>query len=677
MPPGGRRVAAAITLFASIMTARAGELEPALAALAQVSPRTVSAVVIELEGARPMSDYAALVAGLPRSARPGRLATLMRQDFEAAAAPVLTELQAANGWGVQSLWIAHSIAVNVARSKLAQLAALPGVARIVSDASLRSAAVRQTHGATGAAGQRAMSDPPPAPAQPQAVELPSSMLAVAKGQALNLPPHFLSLDVLAGWQRGHAGQGVTVAVVDSGVSLNARAISQRYRGRPADWFDPYAQHRQPVDLSGHGTLVAGLLVGTLVDDTPIGVAPEARWMAARLFDDAGKGSESAVQRIYQWVLDPDGDPSTSDAPDIVNNSWGLPQSAGRCDKTFARALTALRTADIHVVFAAGNDGPARGSSMSPANNPGVLSVGALNADRTVAARSSRGPSGCGGGAFPSVYAPGVNLPALDQIAAATGSAAIADGTSFAAAAVSGALAVLRGAAPQASSTDIEAVLMRTAQREPADAASADAVLSPDLGAALAVLRPLESAVAAGVPVLRWRPAMEPAHQPVEVSVRSLSTVLPWSVNATEIKPSPMPVSGTLQARGNGWAYQPDPAKPASVRFDVATLEGRRLVVELLPQVPVAVSVAPRQSVKTSVNDPVLISIDPKLQGTQADALRLTSPLRGGKVRLLANGRLQYTPPANFLGTDQFTYSMRGDSSPPAAPTTVMVQVVRQ
>ncbi len=667
-------------------SAQAGELDPGLAALAQVSPRTSAAVVIELEGVRPLEYYAAQIAALPRAARPGQLAALMRRDYEAAAAPVLAELKALGAWGAQPLWIAHSIAVNVAHGKLAQLAELPSVKRIDSDAGMRSVAARQTPAHTGTTARRSGPDKVRAAANP-ALPVADSLAAVRDGLALSLPPHFLSLDVLSAWQRGHAGQGVTVAVVDSGVDLRAPAIAQGYRGRATDWFDPYAQQIGPTDATGHGTLVAGLLVGTLVDDTPIGVAPQAKWIAARLFDDSGQGRASAVQRIFQWVLDPDGDPATADAPDIVNNSWGMPQSTGKCDMSFARALAALRVADIHVVFAAGNDGPLPGTSMSPANNPGVLSVGALNADRSVAQRSSRGPSGCGGGAFPSVHAPGVNLPALDRIAAATGSAAVADGTSFAAAAVSGALAVLRSAAPQASRADIEALLLDPAPRA-VDAADADvqAVRSPSLRASLASLPLVPASASASAPttapVLRWSPSLE-AGRPVVISTDTLRSVLPWSVQAASIRPVAQPATGALESQAGvfawllgrtaSWHYVPDPVHPAPVRFNVRTNEGRELVVELAPR-PAALSTAssqPRQLVQTEANRSVSFRIDGSLG--DAPALRLTTPLRGGKVKHLGNGRIEYTPPANFVGTDQFTYASAGAS----AVTTVMVQVLPQ
>ncbi len=689
--PSPIRRAAALLLGAAFAQAHAGELDPSLAALANIAPRSSAAVVIELEGARSLEDYAAQIAPLARAARPGRLAQLMRQDYEAAAAPVLAELRGVGAWGVQGLWISHSIAVHVAHGKLAQIAELPSVKRIDSDASLRSAAPRQVP-SSGAMARRGNADQAPASgasankAPAPSAPLPAaddSLEALRTGRALQLPPHFLSLDVLSAWQRGFAGQGVTVAVVDSGVDLRTHAIAARYRAGAADWFDPYAQRAAPSDATGHGTLVAGLLVGGLVDDTPIGVAPRAMWIAARLFDDEGKGRASAVQRIYQWVLDPDGDPATPDAPDIVNNSWGLPQSAGRCDLSFARALAALQAADIHVVFAAGNDGPAPDTSMSPANNPGVLSVGALDAERSVAQRSSRGPSGCGGGAFPSLHAPGVNLPALDRIAAATGSAAVADGTSFAAAAVSGALAVLRSAAPQSSRAEIETLLLTHTLR---DASAADpSVRSPSLRNSLAALGAAPGAASPPVPAaLRWSPSVE-AGQPIAISPDALASVLPWSLRAAAVELVAPPASGRVESQVSAfarlfgadpaWLYTPEASHMAPLRLNVRTDDGRVLLVELAPRTAQAsdARAAPqRRSVQTAANRSVEVALGDALRGAQA--LRLTTPLRGGRVKDLGDGRIEYTPPKNFVGTDQFTVAMAGAGS---GMTTVLVQVLPQ
>ncbi len=58
-------------------------------------------------------------------------------------------------------------------------------------------------------------------------------------------------------------------------------------------------------------------------------------MAAKIFNDAGQATLSNIHLAFQWLLDPDGDPATVDAPDVVNASWGLTGGAlGACNMEF-------------------------------------------------------------------------------------------------------------------------------------------------------------------------------------------------------------------------------------------------------------------------------------------------------------------------------------------------------
>ena len=74
-------------------------------------------------------------------------------------------------------------------------------------------------------------------------------------------------------------------------------------------FDPYNQHPDaPIDLDGHGTHVLGVMLAGDASGEQLGVTPDAKWIAARIHNDSGQGSTSAIHRIFQWVLDPDNDP---------------------------------------------------------------------------------------------------------------------------------------------------------------------------------------------------------------------------------------------------------------------------------------------------------------------------------------------------------------------------------
>lgn len=260
------------------------------------------------------------------------------------------------------------------------------------------------------------------------------------------------------WSQGFTGQGVVVASMDTGVDASHPDLSSRWRGGSNSWYDPYNQYATPVDLNGHGTQTMGILVGGDASGNWIGVAPGARWIAVKIFDDRGRSNSTKIHAGFQWLLDPDGDPNTPDAPQVVNNSWTF--SNPGCYLDFEPDLQALRAAGILPVFAAGNGGPYSGSSYSPSNNPSAFAVGATDNKDQIYAYSSRGPTTCGGstGPFPELVAPGVNIFTSDLYGFYT----TLSGTSLAAPHVAGGLALLLSAYPNLSAGDQESALINSA-----------------------------------------------------------------------------------------------------------------------------------------------------------------------------------------------------------------------
>ena len=139
----------------------------------------------------------------------------------------------------------------------------------------------------------------------------------------------------------------------------------------------------------------------------VGTAPGASWIAARVFDDAGASTLSGLHAAFQWLLDPDGDPATDDAPDVVNASWVL-GSAPSCNLALQPDVQALRAAGILPVFAAGNFGSGASSSASPANYPESCSVGAVRQQRPDPLRQQPRPerrAGAGPASSPTWWRP--------------------------------------------------------------------------------------------------------------------------------------------------------------------------------------------------------------------------------------------------------------------------------
>jgi serine protease AprX len=268
------------------------------------------------------------------------------------------------------------------------------------------------------------------------------------------------------WNLGFTGQGIVVANMDTGVDVNHNDLIGRWRGGNNSWLDPNLEHvAGPFDDHGHGTQTMGILVGGDATGTAIGVAPDAQWIAVKIFNDAGEASVDSIRAGFQWLLDPDSDSNTDDAPDIVNNSWGYRSLVDICYLEFQQEIQTLKASEIAVIFSAGNEGPGLATSISPANNPESFAVGAVDQYQSIASLSSRGPSACvvENDVFPEVVAPGISIKTSDRtFGFLPDASAIVSGTSFAAPHVAGAMALLQSAFPAATIAELEAALRNTA-----------------------------------------------------------------------------------------------------------------------------------------------------------------------------------------------------------------------
>ena len=267
------------------------------------------------------------------------------------------------------------------------------------------------------------------------------------------------------WNLGITGAGVVVANMDTGVDLDHPDLSGRWRGGSNSWYDPNGEYPStPHDSNGHGTGTMGIMVGGDATGSSIGMAPGAQWIAVKIFNDSGVAATSVIHQGFQWLLDPDGDPETDDAPDVVNNSWGYDTLVDLCYLEFQLDIQILKAAGIVVVFSAGNEGPGTGTSISPANNLESFAVGAVSEYGFITNFSSRGPSACmlENDIFPEISAPGYNIKTADlEFIPGLGSYQYASGTSFAAPHVAGGLALLRGAFPDSTPSELEDALKTT------------------------------------------------------------------------------------------------------------------------------------------------------------------------------------------------------------------------
>ncbi|MFD6531319.1 S8 family serine peptidase [Streptomyces sp. NPDC060184] len=251
-------------------------------------------------------------------------------------------------------------------------------------------------------------------------------------------------------QYGDRGEGIVIASVDSGVQFDHPDLVAQYRGNNGDgtfthdynFYDPSgncAADGTPCDNNGHGTHT----MGTMVGKNGIGIAPNAKWIAAKGCESS-QCSDEYLLAAGQWILAPTDhngqNPRPDLAPNIVNNSWG----GG--DTTFYQDIVeAWNSAGIFEAFAAGNDGD--GTTCSTAHAPGsqapAYGVGAYDANGKIASFSGFGPSLVDGSAKPNISAPGVNVESTWP----GSSYNTENGTSMATPHVAGAVALLWSAAP--------------------------------------------------------------------------------------------------------------------------------------------------------------------------------------------------------------------------------------
>jgi hypothetical protein len=491
-------------------------------------------------------------------------------------------------------------------------------------------------------------------------------------------PNVAAVKAPALWSAGAYGQGTVVAVLDSGVDTSHPDLALRFRGGAGAWFDPYGQHATPYDRTGHGTWTAGVVVGGDAGGTSIGVAPQATFVAARIWNDAGSATATAIHRVFQWVLDPNGDGSGADAPDVVNGSWSY-GSIG-CNLEFQADLRALRAAGIVPVFAAGNFGPGSSTGASPANYPEALSVGAVDVGGAIAADSSRGPSACGGGTFPSVVAPGVNVVTTELFSLYT----IVSGTSLAAPHVSGALALLLSAVPSASPAQAEAALLQTARD--LGAAGPD----DDFGRGMID-------VEAALPVLTSAPPPPPVASPDAYTVPGgvASSIAAPGVLANDGSPSGAPLSALLAsapvhgavalAANGGFTYTPAAGYAGTDAFSYVATDGTRqsaaatvtLTVEATAPTASGDSYAVAENGTLSVAAPGVLANDADPAGRALSALLVAAPANG-TVTLQSNGAFTYVPRKNFYGADAFAYqASNGTTASATATVSITVTFVNQ
>ena len=109
----------------------------------------------------------------------------------------------------------------------------------------------------------------------------------------------LAVHTKAVHQRGIGGQGIGIAVVDTGLTPHPD-----YRDRIIGWYDPLYGRTEPYDDNGHGSHVAGIAAGngSLSQGTYLGIAPQASLVGVKVLNHKGNGTINDIMNGLQWIL---------------------------------------------------------------------------------------------------------------------------------------------------------------------------------------------------------------------------------------------------------------------------------------------------------------------------------------------------------------------------------------
>jgi serine protease AprX len=290
------------------------------------------------------------------------------------------------------------------------------------------------------------------------------------------------------WQKGYTGNGIDVALIDTGVApVSGLDDSAKVVVGPDLSFESQDADLRYLDTFGHGTHMAGIIAGRerakgnwwdyAWDYTNYyGMAPDARIVSLKLADHNGVVDVSQMIAAVDWVVQHRYDAGMNIR--VLNLSYGTYTTQSPQVDPLSFAAEVAWKSGIVVVASAGNDGDTTAGLTNPAFNPWVIAVGAADtkgtssyADDTVPSFSARQGGNFGTRGI-DLVAPGVGIVSTGvpgsyiyqtYPSARFGNGFIrGSGTSQAAAVVSGAAALLLSQRSGLSPDQVKALLMNGA-----------------------------------------------------------------------------------------------------------------------------------------------------------------------------------------------------------------------
>lgn len=283
------------------------------------------------------------------------------------------------------------------------------------------------------------------------------------GDVPNLGGNNWGLDMIQApevWENGHTGQGIIVAVIDTGVDINHQDLGNNIwsntREIPGNGIDDDGNgyiddvhgwnfnndNNNVLDNNGHGTHVAGIVAGVNNGVGVTGVAYNSQIMSIKALDESGSGSYSAIANGIYYAVD--------NGANVINLSLGGTFS----NRTLKSAIEYASSKGVVVVMAAGNSGGSTPDYPARYANQTGIAVGAVDANGNLTNFSNRS----GNTEMAYVTAPGQGI----YSSVPNNQYASYNGTSMATPYVAGVVALMLSANPNLTEAQIRSIITRTA-----------------------------------------------------------------------------------------------------------------------------------------------------------------------------------------------------------------------
>ena len=178
------------------------------------------------------------------------------------------------------------------------------------------------------------------------------------------------------------GEGVNVAVVDTGIDYNHPDLKDQYKGG----INEVTRGGDPMDDDGHGTHVAGTIAAE--DNTlgVVGVAPKANLWAVKVLDAQGSGTSIDIAAGLGWVVD---------QKKALGGNWIVNMSLGQSQTSLIMQDACQKASDAGVLLVAASGNESNPGIPAPVDYPAafptVIAVGAIDSTSTIADFSNQGP----------------------------------------------------------------------------------------------------------------------------------------------------------------------------------------------------------------------------------------------------------------------------------------------